>query len=363
MKRKVIKVFALPSHTFVDRVSGVDYARVIQPMKYLNGYKDEDTEFQVRVYDHSKNESFDWRQVFSEYDIVFFNYTSNDIGYAIMGCLRQKYDKKLVCDFDDALHEILPDNPAYETFKKGAWGNKVVTAIINDVDHVTVTNSHLKHSIVFNSQKTNEKITVLPNYIDLDLYTHRSPFKDRGFYRAVYFGSSTHFLDIAYPPFVNAMDRIMKEYPNFSFMSIGVFVPRFRQMWGQRYEQGFGDADLIKWIKKMPTFMDDADFGVTPLVNSSYTRSKSSIKFLELSSYKIPGVWQTMRQYNEVVKQGVNGLLASTEEEWYKAIKTMLDDAKKRKSMGEEAFKTTEKWTIQEHVKEYAAMFKNVLDK
>ena len=89
------KIFALPSHTFIDKVSGVDYARIIQPMKFLNGYKDDEIEIETTVYDHSKSKSFDWRDIFQEYDIVYFNYTTNDIGYAIMGLLAQKYNKKL----------------------------------------------------------------------------------------------------------------------------------------------------------------------------------------------------------------------------------------------------------------------------
>lgn len=358
---KTIKIFALPSHTFVDRVSGVDYVRIIQPMRFLDGYKDEEAEFKVTVYDHSQNKSFDWRHIFAEYDIVYFNYTSNDVGFAIMGCLAQKYNKKLVCDFDDALHDILTDNPAYETFKKGSWGRTVVTAIIDNVDYVTCTNSHLKHSLSYNSKKTNDQIFVLPNYIDLSLYKHRSKFKDRGYYRALYFGSSTHFADLYTPAFVSGMDKVMNEYPNFSFMTIGAFIPSFRRKWGVRYEQGFGDTDLFKWVKDMPKYMDDADFMVVPLSVGNYTRSKSSIKFLEASSYKIPGVWQRIRQYNEVVEDGKNGFLASTEEEWYRSITTLINDAKLRQSMGEAAFKTIQDWRIERHIKDYADFFKMVL--
>lgn len=358
---RTLKVFALASHTFVDKISGVDYCRIIQPMKYLKGYKDKDVEFKVTVYDHSKNESFDWRDVFKDYDIIYFNYTNNDIGYAIMGLMAQKYKKKLICDLDDDLFSILPDNPAYPIFKTGAWGNTVVKAIINDVSHVTCTNSHLKHSLEFQLKEPKDKVTVLPNYIDLDLYKYRCKFKDRGFYKALYFGSSTHFADLYSKPFYNAMDRVMKEYPNFSFMSVGAFVPKYRDKWGVRYEQGFGHTDLIEWIKLMPKFMDDVDFMVVPLINNVYNRSKSSIKFLEASSYKIPGVYQNIRQYQQMIKNGVNGYLVSTEEEWYKSIVSLINDTKLRRSMGEEAFKTTEKWQIQNHLQEYASMFKEIL--
>lgn len=356
---KQVRIFAMPSHTYVDRVSGVDYARIIQPMKALNGFKYKDYTFDVEVYNHANNKTFDWRDIFQDYDIIYFNYTTNDVGYAVMGTMAQKFKRKLVCDVDDDLFNIATDNPAYEAFKDGSWGRTVTKAILKDVSHVSVTNSHLKHSIEFNSEP--KGVTILPNYVDLSLYKHRSPFKDRGYYKALYFGSSTHFSDLYSPEFYNALDRIMKDYPNFSFVSIGAFIPKYRNRWGQRYEQGFGDTDLLKWIKKMPMFMDNADFMVVPLVNNTYNRSKSSIKFLEASSYKIPGIYQRIRQYNEMVKEGVNGFLCSTEEEWYKAITTLINDTKLRKSMGEEAFKTIEGWEIKKHLGEYAQMFINLL--
>lgn len=359
---RVVKVFSLPSHTFTDRTSGVDYVRITQPMTYLKDHIYKDVYFDVTVYNQRTDESFDWRDVFKDNDVVFFNYTTNDVGYAIMGTLAQKYKKKLICDFDDDLWNILKDNVAYDTFNAESWGRKVVTAIAGDVHHCTVTNTHLKNSLVHNTKKTAEQVTVLPNYIDLNLYKHRSPFKDRGHYQGLHFGSSSHFINLASDTFYKAMDRVMKEYPNFTFKSIGAFMPQYRQRWGHRYEQGYGDSDLMKWIEKMPTFMDEADFLLVPLIDNVYNRSKSSTKFLECSSYKIPGVWEDIRQYKEIVKHGKNGMLAKNEDEWYSAIVTMITDSKLRRDMGENAFRTAQEWSIQRHVNEYAEMILKVLD-
>lgn len=359
-----IKIFALPSHTFIDKISGVDYVRIIQPMRFLNGFKYNDVKFKVIVYDHSKNRSFDWRDVFAKNDIVYFNYTSNDVGYAVMGLLAQKYNKKLVCDLDDDLFNILGDNPAYEVFKPEGWGRVVIKAILGDVSHVTCTNQHLKHSIAHYTEKDLDKIGVLPNYIDLDLYKHRCKFKDRGFYVGLHFGSTTHFRSLYDNAFVEALDMIMKEYPNFTFKTVGAFIPDFRNRWGVRYQQIHGHQDLLKWIKKMPAIMKDADFMIVPLVNNAYNKSKSSIKYLEASSYKIPGCYQHIRQYAEVIHHKHNGLLCSGTEEWYKGIKLMLDNAELRKTMGTNAFKTIEKgWQIKDNLKEYAEFFIKVLDK
>jgi glycosyltransferase involved in cell wall biosynthesis len=345
----MIKIFALPSHTFIDRISGVDFLRVIQPMTQL-GKKEG---FEVKVYNPAKDGSFAWEDIFQEYDIIYFNYTTNDIGYAVMGYMAQKYKKKLICDVDDDLFNILSDNSAYEIFKKGAWGLSVVKAILGDVAHVTCTNSHLKHSLM---QHTKAKgISVLPNYIDLEnVYKYRAPFKDRGYYKALHFGSSTHFASFYSQPFVEAMDRVMKEYPNFSFITVGAFVASFRDRWGMRYEQGYGDTDIMKWIDKMPQYIDDADFMLVPMLDNVYNRSKSSTKYLEASSFKLPGVYQNIRQYKELIKNGENGYLCQTADEWYNSITSLINNAKIRREMGEKAFETIQDWTIQKNISKYA---------
>lgn len=357
---KTYKIFALPAHSFVDRTSGVDFLRVIQPMKALDGYEKDGVRFEVKVFDHAKDGSFDWVSVFEQYDAVFFNYTTNDVGFAIMGALAQKYKRKLICDLDDDLFNILQDNPANEIFKKGSWGITVVKAILEAVDHVVCTNDHLKHSIM-NHCKI-KGISSIPNYIDLSFYSHRVEWKDRGYYKALHFGSTTHFHSLMSGPFYKALERIMNEYPNLTLQTVGAFIPSYQDKWGMRYMKGFGDPDINKWVKeKMPAIVDDADFMLVPLNENIYNRSKSSTKWLEASSCKLPGAWQNIRQYRELVKDGANGYLCTTEEDWYKAIKNLLDNAKLRKEMGEKAFETIQEWTIQKNVHKYAELLLKVL--
>jgi glycosyltransferase involved in cell wall biosynthesis len=332
-------------------------------MTHLNGYKDNDVEFKVNVYDPRKNESFDWRDVFNEHDIVYFNYTTNDIGYAIMGLMAQKYGKLLICDMDDDIFNILIDNPVYKVFEKDSKNRQTVQSILNDVHYVTCTNLHLKHAIAHYTYKSYDKLKVFPNFIDLNLYKYRCKFKDKLNIVLGHFGSSTHFISLANENFYKAVDRIMMEFPNVSFHAVGSFFGKYKMKWGQRYETKFGDIDIYKWIDKMPKFMDEIDIVVVPLEDNVYNRSKSSCKYLETSSYKKPGIWQNIRQYNEIVKDGVNGFIARTEDEWYEKIKRLCTDNKLRLSMGEEAYKTVKSdWTIQSHIPEYSEWFKQLLD-
>ena len=354
----MIRVFSLPSHAAIERTSGVDFARVIQPMTHLNKRKD----FDVTIYDPKLNKKMDWLKATADNDILHLNYTTNPWAFAIMGTMARKYDRKIVLDMDDALWDVLPDNTAYEVYKRDSEGIKNFTAICNEVDYITCTNRYLKNVIAHNSAKYPDKIKIFPNYIDLDLYKHRSPFKDELQIQLTHFGSSSHWVSLQDEEFAKAIDRIFREYPNVTFKTVGALLPKYKARWGMRYNHDFGDVDIYKWIKdKFPGFMDETDIIVAPLSVNVYNRSKSSIKFLEASSAKKPGVYQRIRQYEEVVEEGKNGFLAGTAEEWYQSIKKLVDDKALRWGMGQKAFETVEKdWTIQKNVKKYADFFNSL---
>ena len=361
--KKIIKIFGIPSHAAVERTSGVDFCRVIQPMQHLNGYKDDEVEFKVQIYDPKLNEKEDWLKVTAENDILFLNYTTNAWSFAIMGMLARKNKRKIVMDVDDALWDVLPDNTAYRVYEKGSGGITNFTAMCNEVDYMTTTCSYLKNVIVHHTLKRHEKIKVLPNYIDFDLYSHRSPFRDAFNIQLLHFGSSSHFKDLQSEEFNKGVDMIFKEYPNVTLKTVGALIPGYKTRWGARYNHGFGDVDLYKWVReKFPIFMDESDIIVAPLNDNVYNRSKSNIKFLESSSAKKPGCWQEIRQYREVVEDGKNGFLCGTAEKWYESIKKLIEDKELRRKMGEEAFKTTERdWQMKNNVVNYAQFFKSVV--
>lgn len=362
---KKIQVFVLPSHTTAGQVTGVDYARIIQPMTHLNGKFGIETTIYNPDVEELHNNPLEWEDVMKKSDIFYFNYLNNPWGYAVIGMMARKYNVKLVMDLDDSLWNIRSDNPAHKVYNKDSKALMDFTSIANDVDYITTTNAYLRNVIMQNTNKNADKIEIFPNYIDLDLYTHRSKFKDTGKITLLHFGSTTHFIDLKEQEFVKGVDKIMKEYPNVYFKTIGAFIPEFRQKWGMRYENAFGHTNFLHWVKdkdKFPMFMDLADILVVPLGNDVYNRCKSQIKWLEASSAKIPGVWQNIRQYSEVI-DGTNGYTADKASEWYKAIKELIDTPFTRKAMGQKAFEDVKNnWQMKDNVDKYADFFKSVLD-
>jgi len=320
-------------------------------------------DFKVEIYDF-RNTTMDWLSVAENNDIIFFNYLHNPWGYAAMGAMARKNGVKLVLDLDDSLWDIATDNPAYKVFHYKSEALMNFTKICEDVDYVTTTNSYLRNIIVHNTMVPHEKIKLLPNYVDLDLYKHRSPFKDTNEIVLTHMGSTTHFHDLAKEEFGQGIDMIMKEYPNVVLKTIGALIPKYKERWGRRYTQVFGHTDVYHWIKdkdKFPMFMDEADILVTPLLENRYNRCKSQVKFLEASSAKKVGVWEKIRQYEEIV-DGENGFLAHSAQEWHDQIKKLIDDKELRRKMGEQAFKdVSDNWTIQGNIDKYVAFFKEIV--
>ena len=355
-----IKVFAFTSHQTKDRTSGVDFARIIQPMSYLDGYKDKDVEFDVYVYGiKDLDKKLNWADVAKEYDVIYLNYFNDSWGFAAMGCMGQKYNCKIVLDVDDALWLIRPDNHSYSVYKPGSESIRNFSCMCDAVDYMTCTNNYLRN--IISSKTSQNKVKVFTNYIDLELYKARPKFKDDGDIQILHFGSSTHAMDLQDKYFVEGLDMLMKRLPNVTFKTIGAFIPKLKEKWGNRYSYAYGDVDIYKWVsEKFPIFMAEADIVVAPLEIDGYNKSKSEIKYLEYSSAGKPGVYQDVRQYREMITQGENGYLASTANQWYKALKKLATNAELRKKVGENAYNDVQERTIQKHTKDYAEFFKDL---
>lgn len=361
---KTIKIFSFPSHSPRDHVSGVDYPRVIQPMRFLDNYTDGEVTFKVTPWDGQPLTIKEWGHICKTIDIVYLNYTLNAGMFASMGLMAEMNKVKVVMDLDDALWYINKDNTVYDSYKKGGIGIATITDIVNAVDYMTCTNNFLRNVISDNTKKPPSKIEVFPNTVDLKLYNQVPEFKDTPGINIVHYGSSSHYTDLSDPVFVEGIDRIMQDYPNVSLLTVGSFFGKFKMKWGRRYNEEFGALNFMEWAKKrFPEVMAQTDIFVAPLtLNSVYNRCKSSIKFAEVSTAKKPGCWANIRQYQEVIKPGTNGFLCATADDWYKNIKILCDDISLRKRMGEEAYKTTlDGWQTKQFVSKYASFFKRVL--
>ena len=361
---KPISIFVFPTHCSKEKTPGVDYCRMILPMRELQ----KDPRFKVTIFDNTLSKKalskFDWRDIAQEYDILYINYLTLPWDFAMIGMLFRKYGKKIVFDIDDLIWEIQKDNSSYEVYKPGSDGRAVITDIVNEVDYVTVTNNYLRNALISYTKKTYDKVAVMPNRIDLDLYKWKTKPKKKSRVRIGYFGSSSHFNDLGDKSFSSGLEKLMKEYPNVEVLTVGAMLASFKRKFGARYFNDFGHQDIYTWVGLMKDKLKEVDIWAVPLVTSTYNKSKSSIKFLEMSSTGRPGCWQKIRQYEEVVKHGKNGFLCSGVNSWYSNLKKLVDSPKLRRKMGREALKTVKNdWQMSDpkNIKLYVDLFQKVM--
>lgn len=340
--------------------SGVDAARLVVPGRELAKLDDFEVEIRKEPFtDTQKN----WDEVTQNFDLIYTSYIDSEWGYVQLALFCQKNGCIHIQDIDDNLWQVPKKSPVYETYHPGSERLHILSCIVEDCKHIVCTNEYLKGVLMKYNGKTIDQIKVLPNYIDLTLYDYQKikpVIKDK--LTISYHGSATHYPDLTEPAFLNGMTRILKEFPHVEFKTTGMFFPELKTKWGKQYNHVIGQPDFWKWTSETwPKIMSESEIVVAPLLENEFSRSKSPIKFLECSAAKRPGVYQNIRQYNEVVKDGVNGYLAKSGDEWYTKLKELITNEDLRRKMGQVAYQSVkDNWTIQGNINQVADYFRSV---
>jgi glycosyltransferase involved in cell wall biosynthesis len=89
---------------------------------------------------------------------------------------------------------------------------------------------------------------------------------------------------------------------------------------------------------KLPGLLRDVDVNLSPLVlGSRFNEAKSAIKWLEAALVATPTVASPTEPFRDAIDHGVNGLLATTVEDWIDCIDELVTDARGRERLGQRA--------------------------
>ena len=150
-------------------------------------------------------------------------------------------------------------------------------------------------------------------------------------------GSSTHDRDIA--EISDVLEEILMKNDNVRLLLIGDI--RF----------GFRNAELWNRITRVSRIgledyyylISQCDIAVVPLEQSLFNTAKSNIKYIEASVLRIPSVCSDLREFSSVIKNGKNGFVAKSREEWAEDLQLLVENRKLRESVGNAAYKTVTK--------------------
>jgi glycosyltransferase involved in cell wall biosynthesis len=246
--------------------------------------------------------------------------------------------KKIIYEIDDFFHSLPVSNPVMPSFRQRPDWLRNMECLIYQSDALIVSTPELAKQYGRFNQNTN----IVPNHLDLGAFPidRIEPNSSSANVRIGWAGSTTHDADM--PHMIEAMDMILKEFPQTTMVFMGA-----------DYRHLFEDIPLnrMEWIPntyhhEMPVEeyyenLVDAqlDIGLAPLEDNLFNRCKSDIKIFEYMALGIVPVASDVEPYSNILKQtnaeGTKyGFLAKNTKQWYRRIKTLIEDPGTRYAMG-----------------------------
>jgi glycosyltransferase involved in cell wall biosynthesis/GT2 family glycosyltransferase len=153
-------------------------------------------------------------------------------------------------------------------------------------------------------------------------------------------GSRTHQKDFA--KVAPAVARVLREQPNsrlvffkyldWTLLDVHEF-PELAEVQSQ-----------IEWralvpLQELPLELARFDINLAPLeAGNPFCEAKSELKYFEAALAGVPTVASPTLVFASVIRDGETGFLASSEEDWYIAIRRLVDDPAKREWVARQAF-------------------------
>ena len=240
----------------------------------------------------------------------------------------EKYGIKLIYETDDDLLGVEKNSPSYEYVNRVS---KSIERFIDASDVITVTTPTLASK--FDENKT----VIIPNYYIDSVFDIKEDIKSEGKLKLGYYGTLTHSKDLF---LIKNVILKLKEKYDFDFEIIGGFnaADDVDEDWFKTVElppDNMNFEKFMSWLSKTINW----DIGLVPLEDSPFNQCKSELKFIELAILGLPGVYSDMCVYNAVVQDGVNGFLASSEDEWVEKVENLILNESLRRNIRQNALK------------------------
>ncbi len=279
-------------------------------------------------------------------DIVFVQRESFMLGTSFF---EKRFSKrsKLIFDFDDS---IWMQNVSAANKKLGFLKNADKTKDIIKTAHLIIAgNQYLaNYALQFNSN-----VIIIPTTIDTLQYTVKpETVKDK-----VTIGWSGSFTTIQHFEFaLEALKELKRRYENkIDFLVIGDANYRNEELGIKGI--GWNAATELADLHGM-------DIGIMPLPDDEWAKGKCGLKGLQYMAAGIPTIMSPVGVNSEIIKDGENGFLAGTTEEWVEKLSILIDSAELRNKFAINGRKEVEnKYSIDANKEKYTAAMQLVLRK
>lgn len=261
------------------------------------------------------------------YDAIVIHREAALIGPAIYERLFAWSGKPIIYDFDDAIWSAAQE-------KVNGWLSRLhffgkTSTICKLAAAVTTGNAFLASY----ASERNPSVHVVPSSIELGDYPIRPESEEQDKFVVSWTGSTStlaHFEQAR-----GALEQVANIVP--LVVKVICSKPPSHPIAG-------AETRFVEWSAKFEAQeVGDCHVGIMPLPDDEATRGKSGMKALQFMATGRPVIVSPVGVNQEIVQNGRNGFLASTEEEWVAALLSLARDRELRSQLGRNARETVEK--------------------
>lgn len=358
-----MKVLAVHSVWDDDKkIKAVDLWRIYRPIrelkKHVDWQIDEQPTLIKQIASLKDKKEFTAKELekaveeLGKYDLIWLTYFTNPVFYTLLRVVRARFGTKFILDFDDDIFSIKLDNPIW--LKLNDENVYHLQCMLRDADFITTTTETLAHTFRQRREQADDTVIVIPNYISDD-YKH-DPIDNGDTIHIGYFGGSSHFGDLDNTGVIEAVERLMHENKNIKFTTVGLPIEKYVPKARYTYHEG---AAGHAWVNDVfPSLNFDIALG--PLEEAIFAEGKSNIKWQESTRMGAAFVASNVGPYRDL-HNGVDAVLVNNNiEEWYTALKRVVDNVKFRKLLVKNAQEHLKLWRLEVNWPQLKEVFEKI---
>lgn len=259
------------------------------------------------------------------YDLVYSFMYVTPVGTSLFERVTRSRSKRLIYDIEDNVLTDLNRPADYHPnpVRRFVRGAGKVRHLIRHSDHVITSSPFLNDAcLAINESKA---CTYISSSVDTDRFVPANRYSND---RTVVIGwtgtfSSSIYLDLLRPVFQELAKRRA-----FRLRVIGNFD----------YELPGVDLEVIRWTAEREVEdLQAIDIGVYPLPLDEWVSGKSGLKAIQYMAFGLPCVATNVGTTPMIIRDGENGLLVKSDDEWLAALERLIDDPALRRRLGQKA--------------------------
>ena len=282
----------------------------------------------------------------NRYKIILIEYELFPYFPPIFEYLLKRRGIKYIVDYDDAIFHKYDSSK--NIFIKLFFKNKIAR-VMSYASSVIVCNEYLEDY----AKKYNCNTLKLPTVVLLDKYKEimKDLKKDNSTFTIGWIGSKTtskYILEI-----LPVMQKFSNKYRDVEFNLVGFDKTICLDK----------NINVIRWeeeteIKNILNF----DVGIMPLDNSLWSRGKCAFKLVQYMSCKKPVIASSVGMNCSIVKNGENGFLVNSLDEWFQAFEELYKNKLLREDMAHKNFiKIENSFNHSKNCIKYITLIKNII--